>query len=903
MLGSYRIESPLGAGGMGEVYRATDTRLGREVAVKILPEHLASFAEARERFEREARVISSLSHPGICTLFDIGTQDGSAYLVMELLEGETLAARLLRGPLKLDETLRLGAQVADALDKAHRKGIIHRDLKPANLMLTKSGVKVLDFGVAKLREDPSGSGMLTGTGILPTRAPTRTTPLSSPLTTEGAIVGTMQYMAPEQLEGKLVDHRADIFSLGAVLYEMMTAKRVFEGASQASVIAAILEREPRPVSQIVPACPAALDRTIARCLAKDPDERWQSALDIKSDLEWIGQQSGITATQRAVSEASAGKTASSQARPMSAAMMAAAVVVVGAATFAMGWFLHRPVAPPARLMRASLVMPRGSSLDTDNSSIALSPDGTVLAYAGRQGGTRGMLFVRPLDSLTAQALAGTEGASYPTWSPDGRQLAFFADRKLKKVPANGGTVQSICEAEDGRGATWGIANVIVFAPRPMGGLSVVSASGGSPEPITTAASEGVTHRNPHFLPDGRRLLFFSGNTTADRAGGIHSLDLSTKKVEPVLTVDSEGIYIEPGYLAFVREGNLMAQRIDPATLRTTGEAVPIAEGVQFNTFRRTGTYAFSGTGLMLFQSGAIQADSRLTWYDIEGKPSGTVGEPAIFWQGMDISPDGRRAVATVRHADGGSDLWMYDLVRGLGTRFTLGESNGLLPYWSPDGRQVAFTDGGGRLYIKAADGSTPPRTIYSAPSGSLNPTSWSRDGSKIFYYNQAAKTGTDLYYLPLPGATGSTAAPEPVPFLASSANESDASLSPDGRWIVHTSDESGRVEVYVRNFPGPGGKWQVSTQGASGPCGWLGDGKEIVYIDLEGKVFAVPVTPNGAALEVGAPRPLFGGQVLQIVTGAFAPDGKRVLGATTLSGDVGPVLTLVTNWASALESK
>ena len=781
MLGSYRIESPLGAGGMGEVYRATDTRLGREVAVKILPEHLASFAEARERFEREARVISSLSHPSICTLFDIGTQDGSAYLVMELLEGETLAARLLRGPLKLDETLRLGAQVADALDKAHRKGIIHRDLKPANLMLTKSGIKVLDFGVAKLREDPSGSGTLTGTGILPTRAPTRTTPLSSPLTTEGAIVGTMQYMAPEQLEGKPVDHRADIFSLGAVLYEMMTAKRVFEGASQASVIAAILEREPRPVSQLIPACPAALDRAIARCLAKDPDERWQSALDIKSDLEWIGQQSGVTATQRAVSDASAGKTASSRARPMSAAAVAVALVVVGAAMFALGWILNRSEPPPARLMRVSLVMPRGSSLDTDNSSIALSPDGTTLAYAARERGGSGRLFVRSLDSLTAQPLAGTDGASYPTWSPDGKQLAFFADRKLKKVPANGGTVQSICEADDGRGASWGAENVIVFAPRPKGGLSMVSASGGAPAAITTPTNEVITHRNPRFLPDGRRLLFFSGNNAGDKDSGIHSLDLSTKKVDLVLPADSEGIYIEPGYLAFVREGNLMAQRIDPATLRTTGEAVPIAEGVQFNTFRRTGTYTFAGTGLLLFQSGAIQADSQLTWYDLEGKRVGTVGEPAIFWLGMEISPDGRRAVATVRHADGGSDLWMYDLTRGLGTRFTLGETNGLTPYWSPDGRQVAYIDGGGSLFLKAADGATPPKKIFTSPDGSFNPTSWSRDGSKIFYFNQTAKTGTDLYYLPVPGASGSAGPLEPVPFLVSSANESDAQQAPQTR--------------------------------------------------------------------------------------------------------------------------
>jgi len=877
-LGSYRIVGSLGAGGMGEVYRATDTRLGREVALKVLPAHLAGVADSRERFEREAKVISSLSHPNICTLFDIGTQDDVTYLVMELLEGESLAARLEKGPLKTDEVMRYGAQVADALDKAHRKGIVHRDLKPANLMLTKAGVKVLDFGVAKLSEGRFGT--TSGTGILPTVAPTRTTPL----TMQGAIVGTMQYMAPEQLEGKPVDHRADIFSLGAVLFEMVTGKRAFEGASQASVIAAVLEREPRPVSEIIAGSPPSLDRTIGRCLHKDPEERWQSALDVKSELEWIATQSGTA--RAAARSATAGRRRG--ARTAAAAAIAALAAV---AAFGLGWMLHRPETAPARLMRASIVVPSGTSLDTDNASLALSPDGTMLVYAGRERGGARTLYVRQLDSLTSQPLAGTNGATYPFWSPDGRQIGFFADRKLKKVPAAGGAVLTICEAEDGRGASWGADGTIVFAPRPRGGLSAVPASGGAAASITSPENKVLTHRNPHFLPDGKRVLFFSGNNAGDEVNGIYSLEIASRKIDLVLKADSEGIPVDSGHLVFVRDGNLMAQAFDPEALRLSGEAVPIAENVQFNTFRYTGTYTVS-SGLLLFQSGAIQGNNQLTWYDLDGKKLGTVGEPAIFWLFMEISPDGRRAAATVRHPDGGSDIWTYDLSRGIGTRFTLGETNALIPLWSPDGRQLAFIDGGGTLSAKEIDGGTPERKVSSVDS-TLIPTDWSKDGSFILYTTQSLKTGSDIMLMPMTGEA------KPVPFIVTPANEELGVFSPDGRWVAYVSDESGRTEVYVRSFPETGGKWQVSAQGAL-TVQWTGTGEEIYVEDLDGKAYAVPVKPSGAGLEIGAPRPLFGGEALPVSTGAFTPDGKRFLGAAQLSGDTGPVLTLVTNWTSAL---
>ena len=881
-LGSYRIVAQLGAGGMGEVYRATDTRLGRDVALKVLPPHLAGFADSRERFEREAKVISSLSHPNICTLFDIGTQDDTTYLVMELLEGEPLSARLEKGPLKLDEVLKYGAQVADALDKAHRKGIVHRDLKPANLMLTKGGVKVLDFGVAKLTEGRPGT--TTGTGILPTVAPTRTTPL----TMQGAIVGTMQYMAPEQLEGKPVDHRADIFSLGAVLFEMVTGKRAFEGASQASVIAAVLEREPRPVSEITAGTPPSLDRTVGRCLHKDPDERWQSAIDIKSDLEWIQQQSG---TARTAARASAVARRSGARGAITAALAAIGIV----AAFGLGWMMNRSEAPPARLLRASLVISSGTTLDSDNASIALSPDGTMLVYAGRERGGAGGLFLRPLDSLTAQPLAGTAGATYPFWSPDGRQIGFFADRKLKRIPSTGGAVQTICDAEDGRGASWGADGTIVFSPRPRAGLNSVPAAGGTVTSLTTLEEGAFTHRNPHFLPDGKRVLFFSGSNAGDPINGIHSLDLASRKIERVLAVDSEGIPLDSGHLVFVRDGNLMAQKLDLASLALSGEAVPIAENVQFNTFRYTGTYTVSSAGLLLFQTGAIQGDNQLTWYDEKGNKAGTVGEPASFWLPMQISPDGRRAAATIRHSDGGSDVWMYDLTRGIGTRFTMGENkNSLVPLWSPDGRQLVYIDGAGGLYGKAVDGSTPERLIFQEDS-SLIPVDWSPDGSRIIYSTQqSAKTGTDLRIVTLTGEAKAS------PYLEGTANEEWAVFSPDGRWVAYISDESGRSEVYVQSFPAGGGKYQVSATGATW-VEWTGTGKEIYFGDSDGKFYAVPVTARGAGLEIDAPRPLFEGKEVAVVTGAFTPDGTRYLGAAQLSGDVGPVLTLVTNWASMLQ--
>jgi len=895
-LGPYEIVAPLGAGGMGEVYRARDTRLDRTVAVKVLPGHLSHNPELRQRFEREARAASSLNHPHICTLHDVGRQDGIDFLVMEYLDGETVASRLERGAMPAGELLRCATEVADALDKAHRQGLVHRDLKPANVMLTKSGAKLLDFGLAKSTGPATGSALLSA-------APTATTPLTG----AGSVVGTFQYMAPEQLEGKEVDARTDIFAFGVILYEMATGRRAFTGKTQASLIAAILKDEPRPIRDTQPASPVALDRLLRICMAKDPDDRRQTMRDVLLDLRAIAgggwdaggaapgmpgsgaTDSGVTAS----GIAAPGSAVASRARPTWLAWGAAALLLP--AGFAAGFLLRQPA--PAPLLRASLVLPRAFSLDTINASVALSPDGLTVALAGSEGGQKQRIWVRPLDSLTARPLDGTDDATYPFWSPDGRFIGFFADRKLKKIPADGGTVQTICDAADGRGADWSRDGAIVFTPGPFEGLFRVPASGGSPVRLTTVEKAGDTHRLPRFLPDGRRLLFVSGNSTDTKENSIRSLDLETGEGAVVAAEHSEGRYLEPGYLAFVRDGNLLVQSIDPQTLRIGGEAVPVAEQVQFYPPRYTGNYSLTEAGLLLYQDDTTSGGRQLTWLDLDGKELGKVGEPALFQSGLQVAPDGRRAVAMMRGAES-SELWIYDLARGVGSRFTFGPGQVGFPIWSPDGRQIAYTSGVGDILLKAADGTSEPRTLLSDKSGFRAPTSWSPDGSLIALNVQTSESGWDMWILPLTGD------PKPYPFLATVADEFWGTFSPDGKWLLYRSDESGKDEIYVVPFPGREGKWQISSgvvrSRPSQTVWWVGDGRRILYLTPEDKLMAVDVTVRGANLEIGASRPLFGGRPLRRGAAALTRDGTRILQAM-MTEEATSALTLVTDWRAALK--
>jgi len=886
-LGPYEIVAPLGAGGMGEVYRAKDVRLERTVAIKVLPADLSASPQSRQRFEREAKTISQLSHPHICALHDVGREGEIDYLVMEYLEGETLADRLLQGSMPLEQTLRYGVQIADALEKAHRQGIVHRDLKPANVMITKSGVKLLDFGLAKTFERSlDATGREQTAAAQHPMAGRNLTALPTALTQEGTILGTFQYMAPEQVQGKEADARTDIFALGCLLYEMATGKKAFSGTTQASLISSILRDEPLPISRVQPMSPAALDHVVQKALAKDPEDRWQNAADLGGELKWFaesGSRAGVPAP------------AVSRRRPKTW-LLAAALLPVAALLVWLGYQL-RPARHEA-VVRSSLGLPAGLQFDGENSAITLSRDGRRLAFAAFQGGGKPQLWVRATNSLTVQPIAGTDGASQPFFSWDGESIGFFADRKLKRVPVAGGTVQAICDAPDPRGGSWGRDGIIVFAPAPFGGLAEVSASGGTPSPATRPEESGITHRLPSFLPDGRRLLFFRGIGTHAIAKdvGLWSLDLATKETSLVARENSGGVWVEPGFLVFVRNGSLMAQRADAKSLRTFGEPVPLAEAVWFNGYRWTGNYSFSDTGLLVFQGGGLAAKSQLTWMDLEGKIIGTVGEPAPN-TGLALSPDGGRALTSVPEPDGVRSIWIYDLARGVASRFPTDGRSADFPVWSPDGKQVVYGDGDGNLLVRASDGLSGARALIHVESSNQIATSWSPDGSMIAFAHQEGRNGWDLWILPLSGDR------KPYPFIVTAANELWAKFSPDGQWLSYVSDESGRQELYVVPFPGPGEKRQVTSGGADDAF-WLGTSGELAYAQ-GGKLFAVRVDPRG----IGDPRLLLGGRIMRAPAGvsSWQPslttstrDGKRLLTALAIGEDVSPAMTLVSNWPAEL---
>ena len=652
-LGPYEIVAPLGAGGMGEVYRARDTRLDRSVAIKVLPTHLSSDPEAKQRFDREARAISSLNHPNICTLHDVGHQAGIDYLVMELLEGETLADRLMKGPLPVEQVLRYGIEICEGLERAHKSGVVHRDLKPGNVMLTKSGAKLMDFGLAKAATPatPPSSG-LTAT-LMPPGG-------SQPLTARGTVVGTFQYMSPEQVEGKDADPRSDIFALGAVLYEMATGKRAFAGKTAASVVAAILASEPQPISVVRPMSPPALDRVVKTCLAKDPDERFETVHDVKLQLRWIAEGGESSATQAGVSVPVAAhrKNRERILWAASALLLAACVwllVIHFGQTKTERQAIHVYIPAPEKSTFAFAGDLTGP--------LVISPDGTRLVFAARDADGKQMLWIRPLQAAASQPLDGTDGATYPFWSADSRYIGFFAEGKLKKIEARGGPAQALCDAVDGRGGTWNHQDTIVFAPTYAGPLYRVSAQGGTPMQVTELDPAGETsHRWPEFLPDGRHFLYFARNVAAEVASTyVGSTDRKERK--QLLRNRSNLVYAPPWYLLFVRETTLMAQPFDARDLSLHGDASPLADGVLANlpysraivSVSKNGVLAYAGTG------DAVQV-SRLRWLDRAGKQLGLVGDPGGY-STPHLSPGGRKlAVALIDPSRATSDIWIYDLV-------------------------------------------------------------------------------------------------------------------------------------------------------------------------------------------------------------------------------------------------
>jgi len=818
-LGPYQVLAPLGAGGMGEVYKARDTRLERTVAIKVLPQHLSASLEVRQRFEREARTISQLSHPHICALYDVGNQDGVEYLVMEYLEGETLAERLLKGSLPIHQTLRYGIEIADALDKAHRQGIVHRDLKPGNVMLTKSGVKLLDFGLAKAVQPSTPASALTS---LPTEGPA--------LTAEGTIVGTFQYMAPEQLEARESDARTDIFAFGAVLYEMATGQKAFSGVSRASLIGAILKDEPPLISTVQPMSPPALDRVVKRCLAKDPEDRWQNAADLASELEWIGE----SASQKGIAVSVAPRRLSWL--PWAIAALAALVAV--------GTLLRprRSEAPAAARMVLSILPPQGVAW-TD--WFALSPDGRRLALVGSNEG-RMQIWMRRLDEEEARPVAGTGDAESPFWSPDGRSLAFFAQRKLKRIELESGAVQVLCDAGLGRGGAWNREGVILFAGGTLGAISRVAASGGAPVAATKLdlTRGDLIHRFPQFLPDGRRFLVFV-STAKPETTGIYLGSLESQELKLIGPSQEAGQFAPPDRLLYARGDALVAQRLDLGRAKPVGEPETLLRQVdvaELATFLRL--FSASQNGSVAFRDAGYERP--LVWFDRRGNITGRTSAVAGP-RGFSLSPDEELAAYTTG-TQTASDVWILDLKRDVSTKLTLGTVT-VGPVFSRDGRFLyyrSFLRNRFEIRRKSLRSGGPDETLFEGNAFD-SPADETPDGKTLIV--QSVRGSLDIQALPLEGDR------KLVPVLTTEFSERGSRLSPNGRWLAYCSDDSGRFEVYVRRFPVTEEKWQVSTRGGIWPY-WRGDGKEIYYVGLDAVLMAVPISA-GQTFSVGSPESLF----------------------------------------------
>jgi eukaryotic-like serine/threonine-protein kinase len=870
-LGPYEIVAPVGAGGMGEVYRAKDTRLGRDVAIKVLLQHLSSNPDLKQRFDREARAISSLQHPNICSLFDLGSHNGFEYLVMEYLEGEVLSKRLERGPLAVKELLRIGVEVADALDKAHAQGIVHRDLKPGNIMLTKSGAKLLDFGLAK------PLAMASGMSATPAFSATMSSPVS-PITQQGTIVGTVQYMSPEQIEGKEADARSDIFAFGCVLYEMSTGKRAFDGKSNLSVASAILEKDPEPMSVIQPLTPPGLEQLVRHCLEKRPEERLQSARDIAWGLK------DLSSSQFDL-KALAHKSHSGRLRTwLFAGVLATLVVLLAAAMF----FTRAPQVHTQRFSIALPLLARDMALTNDGEwAVFVAPD---------ENNGRSTLYVHKIGTTEIRRLAETEGASYPFWSPDGKQIGFFADRRLKKIAATGGSPTELTKVEVGRGGSWG-KGVIVYAPNTGSQIWKIGEEGGTPEQVTHLdLTQGRTGRWPTFLPDGKHFLFMVPDFGTLATGGKTSLFVASIDgggETRVTESDTNASYTAPGYLIFARAHSLMAQRFDTKSLRTVAPAFAIASDVQLIPSVNRGEFSASESGTILMGASPMPRETQLTWFDRGGKRLGTVGEPAMQSNPV-LSPDGKRiALDSTDLATNNVDIFVQDLQQGSRTRLTFSPAEDAGPAWDPSGNAVYLRTYDSHGHIDRVElGTMAIRTVMEAggvTDAILNSIAPDAQTGLVSFNNQDGSYQLKRIDL----KTGKS-----EDFAGSDSR--CGTISPDGHWAAYVSTESGVDEVYVTTYPAGKGKWQISRGGGNEPR-WRRDGKELFFLGPLHQLMAVPVS-KGEGFSSGTPAQLFTAPAREQVSSTdfmnydVSADGQRFLINKPIDAAEAPPLKIILNW-------
>jgi len=890
-LGPYEVLAQIGAGGMGEVYQAHDTKLGRDVAIKVLPPDFLNDPQRLARFQREARMLAALNHPNIATIYGLEQSGGATCLVMELVPGETLASRVKSGPLPVEEALQLAVQVAEALEAAHEKNIIHRDLKPTNVKVTPEGkVKVLDFGLAKAfagdaeNDDPSNSPTLSATATM-----------------QGVILGTAAYMSPEQARGKMCDKRADIWAFGCLLYELLTGEHMFRGETVTEILAAVLKEEPD--WRALPAStPSKIRDLLRRCLQKDLRRRLHDAADARIEIE------EALAAPADEEPAAAAKGLRVRWRE---------ILVWGVASLLLAGFISMAVwklkpsstSPPQPVTRTVINLAPGQQLAGLDSgpSVALSPDGTHLAYVASQGGAQ-QLYLRVMDTLDAKPIPGTEGAINPFFSPDGQLVGFFGDGKLKKVSISGGAALTLGDATRPYGANWGSRGMIAFVPSNGSGLQQVSDEGGMPQPLTHLEKGELNHLWPEFLPGGKAVLFAAGSTSFNFTNArVAVQSVGTGERRNLVQVGTNPRYAPTGHLVYAQGGSLMAVQFDPQRLAITGTAVPVVEGVLQSPVSGAAQYSFSATGSLVYVPGGVQSNqSKLVWVSRNGAEQ-PLAAPARAYRGPRLSPDGHQVAVAIQEQE--SQVWLYDLSRETLTRLTFGGTVNNNPSWTPDGKRIAFEsnkEGPLNIFWQLADGTGGLERLTTSEYVQV-PHSWAPDGQLLAYAEATSTTGYDIWMLRMgESSTGSGQVRKAQPFLRTRFDEAVPRFSPDGRWLAYVSNESGRNEIYVQPYPGPGGKWQISTESGREPV-WNRNGREVFYRSGD-KMMAVEITTQPSFI-MGKPRMLFEGRYRPTPATSpnydVSPDGQRFLMLKPVEQEqAAPTqINVVLNWFEELKRR